>query len=392
MARRRANQEGALWKESKTGKWRAQIRLDGRRLSRTFGTEREATAWLREMRGQVDQGLTFKGTQTTLGDFLNDWLTSIQSDLEPDTHHHYSQIARDHIIPLIGSTRIAVLTAEHVQALLNAHTREGTGARTRQLIYSVLHSALNHAARLNMITRNPTIAIKRPKYEHEEMKILTGEQASALLLAARENGNEALYYLAITTGMRQGELLGLQWQDIDWQAGLVHVRRQSAYDQAGSGFVFKPPKTRSGRRVIAITNIGIELLREQQASQQIQRRLAGARWQEYDLVFPSSVGTPKNPSNLLKEFNNLLKTAGLPKIRFHDLRHTAVSLMIEATGGRVNVISRRLGHAQPGFTLNQYSHLLPNQDEEAAAAMDELILPVEIDLPNATKITRKNDD
>lgn len=394
MARRRANKEGSIYPEG--DKWRAQIKVDESRISRTFLSKKEAAQWLKMIGGQVERGLTLAGIKTPMSDFLLEWLKSVASNLRPDTASQYRQVVRDHVLNPqlkrnLARTRVGDLNGEHVQALLNELADREVGARTRQVVYTVLHAALDHGMRLGMAFRNPVDLVKKPKYVHGEMQILTSSQASALLLAVRGTLDEALYFLAVTTGMRQGELLGLMWQDVDWKNGNIKICRQSDYSQSEGGHSFPSPKTKAGRRKISLGS-GIEVVRTHYNLQQRVIRTIRSTWKDHGLVFPSMVGTPKNPSNLDRQFKALLKDAGLPAIRFHDLRHTAVSLMI-AAGQPINVISRRIGHSSPGFTLNQYSHLLPDQDLEAAEAMYAMVRPVEVELNiNCTEIARNRDD
>lgn len=180
-----------------------------------------------------------------------------------------------------------------------------------------------------------------------------------------------MYHLAITTGMRQAELLGLKWKDADWQRKSLKVRRQMRRE-VGGGFTFAQPKTKAGRRTIIIGQAVIDRLREHRESQQVERIKVGARWQDFDLVFPSKIGTPMDGGNLRREFRQLIELSGLPVIRFHDLRHTAASLMLNY-GVPVIVVSRRLGHARPSITLDVYGHLIPSMQDEAARLMDDLM-------------------
>lgn len=178
--------------------------------------------------------------------------------------------------------------------------------------------------------------------------------------------------------MRQGELFGLKWSDLQWNAGTLHVQRQ-VQRVPGKSWAFVEPKTTSGRRMVSIGAGALDALRRQKERQAIERAVAGNRWNELDLIFPSTVGTPMDPHNLRKDFTTVLKQAGLPVIRFHDLRHTAASLMLNH-GVPVLVVSKMLGHSNPSITLNTYAHLYHESQGQAARLMNELVSPVRVEL------------
>jgi integrase len=380
MTTRRGNNEGSLFKRP-DGTWRAQVTVVGRRLNTSAKTRKECQAWLKETLKQVETGLTFQGANTTLEEFLSEWHISVQSSLRPDTWYQYGQIIRDHITPTLGNIKLKDFRPDQIQALYNRKLRDGIGSRTVQLTHAVLHRALNHGVKLGLLSRNPTDATNPPKPQQKEMLILDDSQAQQFILAteAKNDRYAVLYHLAITTGMRQAELLGLKWQDLDWERRLVQVQRQLKR-QKGGGFYSTQPKTKSGKRTIALGKTTIEKLRHHYDCLLTKRQLAGGIWQEMDLIFPSTVGTPINQSNMNKSFKKLLDLTGLPRIRFHDLRHTAASLMLNY-GIPVIIVSRRLGHARPSITLDIYGHLIPGKQEEAAELMDSLLSPIEIQLP-----------
>jgi integrase len=178
--------------------------------------------------------------------------------------------------------------------------------------------------------------------------------------------------------MRQGELIGLKWADLDWEKMTLQVKRQVVRYYNGS-FAFSKPKSRNGNRTVMLGKQVLEVLRAQQEKVWRMRKGAGKNWQEFDLIFPTKVGTPIQGCNLRRAFRKLLKVSGLPKIRFHDLRHTAASLMLNY-GIPMLVVSRRLGHAKASITLDVYGHLVPGKQEEAAALMDELMTPISLEI------------
>ena len=185
-----------------------------------------------------------------------------------------------------------------------------------------------------------------------------------------------LFWVAVTTGLREGEIVGLKWSDVDWTGRQLGIQRQ-IQRLRGRGLVFSEPKTAAGRRVIALGVTTIEKLRMHQDYQLVERQAAGDSWKENDMIFPSSTGTPMDPSNLYHNFKRLLKVAGLPDVRFHDLRHTAATLMLQ-NGIHPKVVQERLGHSDISMTLNTYSHVMPGMQEEAAGKLDELLSPINV--------------
>jgi integrase len=215
------------------------------------------------------------------------------------------------------------------------------------------------------------------------MQVLDESEVSQFLVAAQENPHQALYQLAITTGMRQGELFGLKWSDLQWNSGGLHVQRQIQRIN-GKGWSFAEPKTRAGRRTIKLGEGTLHVLREHKERQVVQKAMAGDCWQEHDLIFPTKAGTPGYGSNLRKDFLRVLDKAGLPKIRFHDLRHTAASILLNR-GVPLLIVSKMLGHSKPSITLDVYGHLIHEMQDEASEVMDKLVTPIQVALPQKTK-------
>jgi len=378
MAIKRGNNEGSIFKR-KNGTWRAQVTAGGKRLSYSGKTRSECQAWIRSTLHQVDNGLTFDKAQVTVEEFLRNSLASAKSSLRYTTWQQYSQTIRDHILPSLGDTKIVKLRPDVIQALYDNKVEEGVGLRTIQLTHAVLRRFLNRAVKLGLLPNNPSDVTSPPKPQQKEMHILDDSQVQRLIITAKTTQirNLALYQLAIATGMRQGELLGLKWQDVDWQQRTLHIQRQLKYI-SDNGPVFSQLKTRSSARTIVIGKETMSLLKEHQQRQFNEITRMGKRWQDHDLVFPSTIGTPFNPRNLFRQYKSLLNEAGVPSIRFHDLRHTAASLMLNH-GIPVLIVSKRLGHAKPSITLDIYGHLIPSMQEQVAKMMDEVITPIELD-------------
>lgn len=371
MAKRRANQEGTVYQRD-NGSWLAQVSIQGRRLSKSFSTQKEGRAWIKTKLAQIENGLSISGAKITLGEYLHYWLENYKEAIRPKTWQQYEGIARNHLIPHLGKVRLGDLQPDHIHRFYNTMVRNGHSLRTMQLIHSVIRRALVIAMREGFIGRNPVQIVQPPRYVKEEMQVLTDTQARQLLIAAQGMRNEALYHLAVTTGMRQGELLGLKWTDIDWAGCTIQIQRQ-LQRITGEGNIFVQPKTRAGYRLIQFGKETLRQLSTHRKLQDVERQKK--TWQEQGLIFPSTTGTPLDNRNLSREFKGLLKFAQLPEIRFHDLRHTAATLML-LNGIPLLVVSRRLGHAKPSVTLDVYGHYLPGMQNQAAAIMDELVTPI----------------
>ena len=319
--------------------------------------------------------MNFTQTKITLGEFLKEWLKNTKAALQPSTWTKSEQICRSYITPNLGQMKLQNLRPEHIQNLYNSLVEQEVGDYTVIKVHTVLHSALQQAARTGIITRNPASYAQPPKEPATEMAILNESQVSQFLVAANGHRREALYHLAVVTGMREMELLGLKWTDLDFMHQTLIVERQLQRPAGEDAVKFSAPKTRYGKRAIALGSKTTEVLRAHKLRQQAEKTAAGDKWVETGLIFTNSLGGPIDARNLLRNFKQLLKAAGLPAIRFHDLRHTAASLMLNA-GIPVIVVSRRLGHARASITLDIYGHLIPSMQTEAAEKIDELVMPV----------------
>lgn len=370
MTKRRSNNEGSIFLR-KNGLWVGEVSLAGNRLTKYFRTQRDARDWVKKTQVQVNAGLSMAGAQSTVADYLQEWLTTTQTTIRPKTFEQYTQIVNQHILPALGKYKLIELRPDHIQAFYNNKLKYGCSERTVILIHCVLHRALHIALKLGMVIRNSADAVTKPKLKRKEMKVLDDTQVRTFLLAVQGTGQEAFFQLEITTGLRLGEIFGLKWQDLDMNTRKVQIRRQVQRIK-GKGLMFSEPKTAAGRRNVVVGRSTIKLLQEHFKNQQLSKAIAGNRWKENDLIFPNTVGNPREPSNVLKLFKDMLKTAGLPDMPFHSLRHTAGTLMLKE-GINPKIVQERLGHADISLTLNIYSHVLPSMQDEAADKLDELV-------------------
>jgi integrase len=263
--------------------------------------------------------------------------------------------------------KVDKLSPAHLQALYRSKLDENLSGRTVQYLHVVIHRALKQVLRWGLVARNVAEAVDPPKVMKKEMKRLSSQQARQLLIAAASDRLEALYVLAVHTGLRQGELLGLRWDDIDLEGSILRVRRTLSDGE------FTVPKTTRSRRSVRLTAAAVEALKRHSARQADEMTRVGDIYQDQGLVFASEIGTPLNRHNLSqRSFKPLLKRAGLPKIRFHDLGHTAATLLL-TKNVNPKVVSEMLGHATVAKTLDMDSHVLPNMQESAASAMEDVL-------------------
>ena len=371
--KRRAWHDGTIYR-TKDGKFRAQVSLHGSRKSRTFSAPSQAENWIkRETKGSCDDG-TF-----TVAGFLQEWLSIHQRALKPKTVYQYKNAIEKHINPGIGKVRLDTLRLRDVETYYTRLQVQGVSNRTIRLIHNILHCALEKAVKYDYIFKNPTTGADLPRYTYEEMKILDPSEVNRFLVTARGTPEYALFFMAVTTGMRMGELFGLKWSDINWQRATVYVQRQSQFIP-GEGYRFAETKTRSGKRVIDLSNGAMDALQKEKERLQARKIFAGNRWQENDLIFPNSVGRSRDATNTRIALNRILKASGVTKIRFHDLRHTAASILLNSNVALIKV-SRMLGHSKPSVTLDIYTHLINDQTREAANVMDRLVTPILVEIP-----------
>lgn len=283
MSKKRGNNEGSITRLP-SGSYRAQITLESKRLSFTAKTRAECHAWLRKMLNQIDEGLTFAGSQTTLEVFLKQWLETAKPALRPNPAQQYQKQVENHIIPVLGTVKLKDLRPETIDGLYQNRLKAGIGVRTVRYVHSVLHRALEKALKLGLLTRNPADGATPPRLNQPEMQVLDESQVIRFLIAGKESRHETLFHLAVKTGMRQAELLGLKWSDLDWTTGMLQVSRQ-VQRVDGKGFVFSEPKTKAGRRMILLGEASLQALRTHLERQKFEKELADERWHENDLIF-----------------------------------------------------------------------------------------------------------
>lgn len=385
---KRANYEGSVY-QRKDGRWEAALSYrapDGRlKRRRSYHKSRkEADQALTRMKSDRDGGLALSGPNPTLNEYLRTWLRdSVAVSVDPKTLEGYEVACRVHILPALGHVRIRDLTSRQIQTLYAKKRREGLSVRTRRNIHATLRRALKQAVAWGELASSPAEMLDAPKAPPEEenaeeaVEHLTDAEARRLFATAREAKSRFrnLYVMAVRTGLRQGELLGLRWDDLDLDQdpAVLVLRRSLAPNTEGGGYRYTPTKRRGQRRKLALHWEAADALRDQMALQAEERESAGEKWRENGLVFPSSWGTPMNARNLYsRDFKPLLKRAGLPDVSFHALRHSFASIALYEWGTNPQLVSQMVGHASVAFTMQVYSHLLPNAQGDEIRRLREL--------------------
>lgn len=370
MRGRRGNGEGSIQQRA-DGRWCGIASSPAGKREFVYGrTRAEASDRLRELQATHQQGLPTPNQRLSTADFLRDWL--MKTRVRPRTQQRYESVVRVHLIPAIGRVPLAKVEPGHLEALYAARLASGLSPRSVHHIHMVLHRAFRMATRWGLLSRNVVELVDPPRVERGEIHVLNPEQARLFLSAAEGHDHEALFVLAISTGMRQGEILGLRWRDIDLDRRTLSVTQ--TLERAGREPVFGEPKTRSSRRRIDLTDRVVVALRAHRARQAKDMLEAEPGvWHDLDLIFTNRCGRPVDPHRLGGPcLGSLLESAGLPRLRFHDLRHTAATLLL-SKGVHPKVVADLLGHASISITLDTYSHVLVGMQEHAVAAMNEAL-------------------
>jgi integrase len=375
VSKKRGNGEGSITKR-RDGRWMARYTVHtvkGPKRRHIYGrTRQEVAEKLSKAVSDRVEGIVYDDENMTVGEYFDVWLKgSVRGSVRQSTYDRDASLVNNHLRPALGGIRLKKLSAAHVQGFYRDRLDYGLSPSTVHKMHAILHKALSQALKWHMVPRNVTEAVRPPRPAPREMRPLTAEEARRLLQAAHGNGLEALYVLAVTTGMRQGELLALRWQDVDIKNCTVSVRR--TLTRNGGVIELGEPKTKKSRRSIRLTPRAIEALEAHLERQLREIRILGDRYEDQGLVFTTSTGGLINPSNLRqRNFARLLKEARLPHIRFHDLRHTCATLLL-TQGTHPKYVQDLLGHATIAITLDTYSHVMPGMGDQTARAMQDAL-------------------
>jgi integrase len=401
MAKKRGNSEGSIYKMS-DGRWRAAVTIgkdvNGKPKRKVFtaDTRHEVKDLLTRGLRDLQLGLLVAPEKQSLGQFLTWWLNQVvKPSARPKTMKFYEFEIRIHLIPGLGNVPLQRLNPQQVQSFLNERlntpsdrTDKPLSPRSVRHIHRTLCTALNAAVKYGNVARNVALLVDPPRAPKPEIQYFSVEQARAFLAVANDDRLYALFATVLSLGLRLGEGLGVSWSDLDLDTGRFNVRQalqrvdKKLYPQK-AGLQLVEPKGGYSNRVLTLPAVAVAALRRHQVLQEQERQWAGSRWSnEWNLVFTTKIGTPLDERNVLRRFQNILTSAGLPKMRIHDLRHSAVAILI-AQGVNIKAISELLGHSSVAFTLQVYGHLLEETKREAADKMDAALSPV------ATRVATK---
>ena len=379
MAKKRANGEGNIRKRS-DGRWEGRYTaghdpVTGKRITKNVlgKTQAEVREKLRRTIEETRGLDVARAGEYTVGQWLEVWFNDYAMlKVRPSSHQTYRGYLDHHIKPYIGNIPLTKLSSLDLQRLYkkllsdgrvdrieSKKQPKGLSAKTVRNIHQIISSALKLAVEQKLIARNPADGCALPKAERKEMQTLPVEQLTSFLREAKDSGVFALYYIDLTTGLRRGELLGLKWSDIDLEKGDLRVQRQIG--RINGKIIEMPLKTKNAYRTLPLSADAIDVLMQQ------RRKTGNSEW-----VFPSPTGGPMSPDSVLHMLHRVLKRAGLPKVRFHDLRHTFATLALQ-NGVDIKTVSGMLGHFSAGFTLDTYAHVTTSAKREAAKTMGNIL-------------------
>ena len=362
---------GSIRRRSKDS-WELTIDLgkdaSGKRLRKFVavkGTKVLAQQKLREILASLDKGLPVDVGKMNVTGYFQRWLEDyVYPNTRPRTAERYESDIRLHIVPALGHMQLSKLSPADIQSMEARLLESGKSARSVQHVHAVLREALKHAMRWGFTFRNVAEGVDPPRSRRPEINPPDAENVWRILGLADETPyRTALHFMAFT-GCRRGEALGLRWSDIDLENGAASIV-QSLQRLKGKGLVFQPPKSAKSRRAIALDSSTIDLLREHRGNQLLRQVEMEGAYIDQGLVFPGPQGGPLDPSVLTRNFEKLVKKAGLQGVRLHDLRHFHATILLQQ-GTNPKIVQERLGHSSFAVTMDTYSHVVPGLQEQAA--------------------------
>jgi integrase len=365
MPKQRSHGDGEI-RQRPDGRWESRIRLpNGQRKSFYGRTRRDVQTTLKRFRQDIERGLSLANDKLTLGQYLGDWLDDVKGTLAYSTWKSYESYVRLHIVPQIGNIRLRNLSATHVNQVMRQMEESRLAPRSRNYARAVLRKALNDAVDSDLVASNAAAKARSVRQRSQQIGPLSPDEVVTLLKHTRNHWLGPLIHVAIATGLRQGELLGLRWIDVDFDGPSITVR--NSLSRIDGTFQFTPPKTEKSARTVFLDPSAVQALRRQR-EQQEQAKLVAGDWEDWGLVFSTTKGTPQYASNVTHRVQKLMEAAGVPRRTFHNLRHSAASLLY-ANGADIKMIQEVLGHSQISLTANTYTHLGETMRREAASKM-----------------------
>lgn len=360
--RRRASGEGSVYWIDKKGLWAGQVTLpDGSRKFKYSKRQEAVKEWLLTQRSELRQGIYTKKDNITVSDFMARYIETVaKNTLRPTTLEGNLGQIKNHINPTIGKIKLKDLRPDHIQSLYSQKLSQGLSRRTVQLLHVNLRTALKQAVKWGLVARNVTDFVQAPRPDKPSHTFFTKEQLNKFLESVKGDKWEVIFILLVYCGLREGEVLGIHYEDCDMVNRVINVRHTVV--TLKKGLMIGEPKTKASKRAVTLPKIAYDALKAH--LDQLDRN--------HGLIFTTSADTPIYPRNFIRHFKSRLVEAGLPDIRVHDLRHSHASLLL-ASGVNPKLVQERLGHSTIALTLDTYSHVIPSLQEEVAKRMDDLM-------------------
>lgn len=338
-------------------------------------TQAEVAQKLREITAEIGQGVFKETCKLTVGEWLDIWKQDYLVDLKPATVKCYQGQIKNHIQPGLGTIRLETLSAHTIQHFYNCLGDEGLSSGSVLLVHKILHKALQQAMAIGYIRTNPSAACILPRMEHKDLKPLDDTEIQQFMEAVKGHPYETLFLVALFTGMRRGEILGLTWDCVDFDCGILLVNKQlqQGYPDAEGKRIYQLASTKSGkRRSITPADFVMDLLRRQRSQQAEWQLRAGLAWEDSGLVFTNVLGGHLSPAKVYDSFKVLAASIGRPDARFHDLRHSYAVAAIRS-GDDIKTVQYNLGHSSASFTLDVYGHVTDQMKRDSADRMEKFI-------------------
>lgn len=359
--RRRVRGEGSLYWSQSEKTWIAEITLpDGRRKKKRSKDKQIVRDWLLEFRQSVKENRSLPDDRMTFGQLVSRYLSDVaKHTLKPKTYFIYEYLLFDHAVPEIGRLKLVNLKPYHLQSLYSKKLEDGFSKKTVHHLHATIRRVLNEAVKWGVLYSNPCSQVTPPRADKTPPNVWTIDEAQRFLSAVSGHRWHAIYLIALTTGARRGEILGMEWQNINWSKGSISILR--TVSELNGQIIISEPKTAKSRRVVTLPKVVLDALKPNQKPS--------------GLIFQTGKGTPIAPRNLVRHFHKVSDELGLPHIRFHDLRHTSATILL-SKNVHPKKVQELLGHSSIVLTLDTYSHVIPSMHSETAEKMDEIFNPI----------------
>ena len=379
---RRANGEGT-YRRRKDGRWEARYRspVDDKQHSVYGNTQKAVKDKLKEIQLKIDAYKELRGADMLMSEWLDIWLEDYTSNIKPATRYAYASAIRSRIKPAIGDISIRDLKTEDIQKMYMDIRREGLTPKTIKDIHGIVHKCLGQALKLRYINHNVSEACVLPRQERKEIQVMDEDEIEKFLTMIKGDCCENIFFVTLFTGMRQGEVLGLTWDCVDFETNILRVDKQLLRPRDGSPIYFGTPKNDKPRYIYASDSV-MEVLRAQKAKQLADKKNAGDKWIRQkspwkDLVFTDKNGMPIKHQLVYKHYKKITKEMGLEHSRFHDLRHSFAVISLQ-NGDDIKTVQENLGHYTASFTLQRYAHATNKMKKSSADRMEQFIRSMSI--------------